>query len=280
MKPGIFPQVPFDEYLADPALSRSRLRTLLEATPMDFNAGLEVEETEAMRRGTALHMSVLEPDRFDELVRPMPKYDGRTNAGKAAKAEWLEANAGKVAIAEDDYMLAQETAALVRRKNGPAAALRDGQSEVSMFWDQHGTRCKARVDFASPERGLVCDIKSTTKNLDDRTVTQSLTDNYTAMQLAMQNAAHYALTGKPVACYLLMVRLKRPVDLRLVYVTPAWIEYGEAQFMRALAIYRECVASGSWPGWAERGVTEVVPPQWVINTTELLNRQNTTESAA
>lgn len=283
-QPGIYPRVPHDEYLADPALSRSKLRVLIEGTPMDFAAGLEIEETDAMRRGTALHMAVLEPDRFDDEYLPMPDFgDRRFKETKLAEKRWREENGDalltRMPIPVEEYRLADDAARVVRRKRGPATALREGSSEVSMWWDQHGLPCKARCDFASPSRGLVCDIKSTT-SLDDRAVIRSLTDHFAAMQAAMFNAAHYALTGSGVACYLLLVRLKRPVDMRLVHITEPWISYGEAQFMRALAIYRGCVASGEWQGWAERGVTEVLAPQWVTNTTELLNRQAVEAPAA
>lgn len=264
-----------EDYHAHPALSRSRLKILLDGTPLDFAQAPPVEETAAMRLGTAAHLALLEPERFRDLVRPMPDFgDGRTKEAKLAKAAWLEANPGRIAVPEDDYRAAQKAATLVRERTGPAAALRRGDAEVSIFWHQDDTLCKSRPDFLDLERRIVCDVKTTKRDLDDRQVVSILVDQYAAMQAAMVNCAAHALTGETVTPYLLVVRLAAPVDIRLVQVTDEWLEYGEAQFLAALKTYRECVAAGQWPGWSDRNVTTVALPDWARKRAETLNLAN------
>lgn len=269
-----------EDYHAHPALSRSRLKILLDGTPLDFKEAPPVEETAAMRLGTAAHLAILEPERFRDLVRPMPDFgDGRTKEAKTAKAAWLEANPGKIAVPEEDYAAAAKAARLVRSRPGPALALARGDAEVSIFWHQDDTLCKSRPDFLDLERRIVCDVKTTKRDLDDRQVVSILVDQYAAMQAAMVNCAAHALTGETVTPYLLVVRLVEPVDIRLVHVTDEWLEFGESQFLAALRIYRECVAAGQWPGWSERDVTTVPMPEWLRKRAETLSIANTTAAA-
>lgn len=268
---GIWPGIPHETYLRAPGLSRSRLKTLLSSTPHEFKHAESTEETPSMRLGTALHLAVLEQERFAELVRPKPKNDMRTNAGKAASAAWDEANPGKIAVPEAEYALAVEAARMVRSKRGPATALREGDAELSMWWDQGGVLCKSRADFCSVDRGFVCDIKVTQRDLSDKQVIRVLVDQYAACQLAMQYAAVHALTGKHITPYVLLIQLEPPIDMRLIHVTEPWLLYGEAQFLEGLRIYNECTKTGEWWGYADVGVTSVPLPQWIQRETEQLN---------
>lgn len=287
MRVGIHAGVTNADYHAAAGLSRSRLVPLVDGTPLDFHCQEPVEETASMRLGTAAHLAILEPGHFESLVRPQPKWDLRTNVGKKARDEWREANPGCIGVPEEDYAIACEAAAVVRAKKGPATALREGRAELSMAWE-HGpqrTLLKSRPDFLDLQRGVAVDVKVTQRGLEDADVVRILVDYHAALQAAMVSAGVLALTEQPVSTYLLVVRLRRPVDMRLVHVggTAAgeplgWLEYGEAQLARALRRYHECVAKNEWPGWSDRGVTSVEPPVWVKNRTESMIREAQEES--
>lgn len=279
MQPGIYHDLTNEEYHAGPGLSRSRLVPLLEGTPLDFHQAEPVEETPAMRLGTAAHLAILEPARFAALVRPQPKWDRRTKEGKKAAAEWADANPGAIGVPEDEYMAACEAARLVRAKKGPATALREGKTEASLYWEHDGILLKSRPDFFDCERGIAVDVKSTSRELDDRQVVRILVDQHAAMQAAMVTAGALALIGRRLSTYLLVVRLAPPIDMRLVHIGGfgegeplEWLEFGEAQLMMALKRYRECASTNTWPGWADRGVTYTEAPNWVRSQTESLTR--------
>lgn len=221
-----------------------------------------------MARGTALHYAILEPELFAQRVVAEPKFDRRTNKGKADAAEFAEANAGKVLVPAAEYELCARAAAAVRSKRGPAAALRSGNAEVSLYWEQGGVLAKARPDFLDLDGGFCVDVKSTARGLDDRSITSILVDHYAAMQAAMVVNGVSALLGKRLTPYLLVVRLADPIDMRFVRIGADWLEYGEAQFLTALAKYEECVASGRWPGWIDEDVTELPAPTWIKSRSE------------
>lgn len=269
--PGIWPGIENEAYHAAVGLSRSRLVRLLTETPQAFKHGAAIEETPAMRLGVALELAILEPDRFEALVRPQPKFDGRTNAGKAAKITWEQCNPGKIAVPEADYAQAVAAARLVRSKKGPAAALRQGKTQLSMWFDQGGTLCKSRPDMLDLERGICCDIKSTSRGLGDREIVRFLEDHHAAMQAAMVVAGVWALTGASIVrgMHLLVVDLSAdPIDMRLVEITEDWLLHGETQFQTALRTFRECEDSGNYWGWADRGVTTVPIPAWLAKRDE------------
>jgi len=285
VKVGIHFGMSNETYHASPGLSRSRLKLLLTDPPLAFHAAPPVVETAAMRKGTAGHLAVLEPERFAAEVRPRPTFSGKGSV--AARAEWEEENAGKIIIAEDDYANLCAVAKLIRSKKGPATALREGAVEAAIFWDAGGVLVKAKPDFLSVERGLAVDLKFTDKPLSDRTIVSILEDQFACLQASMVVAGVQAVTGKSVAAYLLACNPNPPADFRLVLVGDLngeasdldWLERGDAQLAEALRIYRACKASGEWPGWCDLGVSRVPMPSWLKSRTEELTKQ-AQESAA
>lgn len=93
----IINDMPNELYHARPELSSSQIRQLL-TNPYLYFSGFKQDETEAMRFGTAVHTAVLEPDLFASSYAVEPIADGRNTAGKAIKAEFALASAGKTII--------------------------------------------------------------------------------------------------------------------------------------------------------------------------------------
>jgi hypothetical protein len=73
-KPGIYPKLSFDEYLAIPAVNASLLCTVAEKTP--GHAKYEQEygrpDSKAMQDGRNVHLILLEPDSFADRVKVLP----------------------------------------------------------------------------------------------------------------------------------------------------------------------------------------------------------------
>lgn len=99
-----------------------------------------------MRLGSALHALVLQPDEFDSLVAVEPKW-GRKKDEQEAKAEWREANSGKITIDNDDLWRLRS---MQRSLSGckPAAALLEakGTNEQAFRWEESGVWCKCCYD--------------------------------------------------------------------------------------------------------------------------------------
>ena len=75
VEPGIYPGTPYDQYAKWNALRVSTLRFAAYSSKhlkWAMDGRLEREETDALRLGTAIHMRLLEPDRY-EIFMPIAK---------------------------------------------------------------------------------------------------------------------------------------------------------------------------------------------------------------
>jgi hypothetical protein len=93
--------------------------------------------------GSCTHELVLEPHMNSYCV--MPNFDGRTNAGKADKANWIAANADKIAIPSEDYDKAKRMSENVLAICGDI--IKGSVCERSLFVEYlPGIILKARID--------------------------------------------------------------------------------------------------------------------------------------
>ena len=85
-----------------PGISGSKLKLLEESNRHFDNAdNFDMGPQDYFSLGTCVHEMVLEP--HNQSFAVMPSFDGRTTAGKAAKALWLRENSDKQIISSDDY---------------------------------------------------------------------------------------------------------------------------------------------------------------------------------
>jgi len=166
LTPGLHRNVAERVYRDDPAINVSFLKVGVEGSPADMRAYRDNPDppNDAMKFGTAVHCFLLEPKRFDSTYAVMPKYDGRTNEGKANKAAWIAAHPGITPLEEDDYANLLGAARSIEAHAEASKIIRAaGDREVVAVWKdaKTGAMCKARIDFASLRAGLLVDIKTT-----------------------------------------------------------------------------------------------------------------------
>jgi hypothetical protein len=161
------------EYNAIHALRHSHAKVYAEKGAGYFHAlrsGLVVQkETAALRLGTAIHMALLEPDRFASTYVIHPKIDRRRNEGKAAWAE-LEvekaANPDKLWLPEDEHqqLIAMRDAVLASPLARKIIEACERVEQCHRWKDRifgSGLEMKARLDLSSDRSPLVVDLKST-----------------------------------------------------------------------------------------------------------------------
>jgi hypothetical protein len=141
-------------------------RRLYQAYFVDRTAE-QPEPTDPMRKGTALHTALLEPERFSELVVTYPAgvlaKNGAvsTNEAKAFRDE--QRAAGRSVMKEAELAGVRAMAASVRRVCGKWLDL-PGRKEQTLRWtdEQTGLGMKMRADWIIERRALICfDLKST-----------------------------------------------------------------------------------------------------------------------
>lgn len=189
--PGIYLNLPFEEYLADDALGSSALKDLLASPPeywwtSPLNTLIEEDEEDTKKEapylilGKALHALVMEGE--DEyarrtVIRPQTYPDKKTGLPKKWNGnatwckDWIEAN-----DTPDRYIITKAMDARIRllhrmmmrspqdvkvaegEQVSIADALSTGLAEVSIFYEEDGLRRRARLDRVLPN--ITLDLKS------------------------------------------------------------------------------------------------------------------------
>jgi hypothetical protein len=203
-------------------------KILTEKSPKHALAALtdEPETTEAFETGKAIDALVF-PDA--EGIRPE----------RAARAAVMRANAkpGEHAVAR-----------AVRAEMGER--LTDGARQVKLEWEADGgVLCKAYADLIWQNE--VLDLK-TAADLSDDGITRSIERYGYDMQLAAEVEAVTALgmIAKPLAA-LYFAEKSRPYDVRRVVLDAGLLGAGMARWRKACKIWKDCLASGNWPGRGE-----------------------------
>ena len=188
-----------DEYRSIKAWSNSDLSNINKgAAVVEWNKNTtRTEDSEAAIIGTALHAAVLEPEEFAKDYVKTPDFDLRTNAGKASKQSFVDAVGDKIALSHDDYnmVIAMRDSMLAHPIINKLLTSK-GQSEVSIFFEVDGIKCKARpdriVDPSVFDQHIVIDVKT---SADVEKFARSVRDYRYHCQDAFYSDAYKKLTG-------------------------------------------------------------------------------------
>lgn len=256
---GVIPDLDEDDYHSDPtSISASGAKTLLRS-PAHFlherthgRAG-----TKAMDLGTVAHELILGTGRGYVAV------EGNRNA-KAVKEEIAkhEAN-GKVVLKPEQLAAAERMADAVFTHPIAAQLLTSpGQSEVSMFWRDpaYDVIRRCRWDRLGDD-GVGVDLKSAASADPDRLSKPVLDFGY---QLSAAWYTDIAVgLGVDIAAYaLVFVESAEPHCVVVRELDDWYFERGSELAQKALATYRHCLDTGTWPGYDDDGFATLPPPRW------------------
>ncbi|MCK4424980.1 PD-(D/E)XK nuclease-like domain-containing protein, partial [Candidatus Bathyarchaeota archaeon] len=143
---GVYTDLKMDDYHNTTALSRSDI-VRLNLSPQLYIHHKNVDKPE-YRVGRALHGLVLQ--NVSLVVNPDTL---RTKAGKAFQAENPDA------VTPDMAVMIEKLA----KRCSPY--FKNGQAEVSFFWEDNNIICKCRPDWIS--EGIIYDFKTTRRSLEE-----------------------------------------------------------------------------------------------------------------
>ena len=268
MNPGIYYDLPFDEYLAIDAVNNSSLRPI-QKSMAHYKAALEEpsEPTEAMKLGSFLHGGVLEPlvalGRYvvmppfhDQVRRPDgSRYDNPRNTKpyKELKAEFMAANADKTVVDSDWYESLIGITRAMRAHPDVCRSFQAGcESEVTLVWRSPATGllCKCRLDVLNRSGGQrrIGEFKSTADASQFEWQMWRL--NY-HRQFAFYQHGLYVLTGERYEVFVIAAETTAPYGLRAAPVDPETLEVGRGIYRGCLEEIAECRARNEWPGYVD-----------------------------
>ena len=260
--PAYLDGLPARDYHALPSLSSGGVRKLLRS-PAHYlvERTREHEPTEAMRIGTAVHTLVLEPERSAEVVA-MPEFNMRTNAGKAAAAEWRAEHPDAQAFKPEVFDRIQRAAEAVRAHPAASRLLSDGVAERSLFWRDaaEGIDCRARFDWHREDGGIV-DLK-TAADASPAGFSRAIgSHGYHIAAAHYWNGAEHVFSASPRFWAFVAVEVEPPFAVACYVLDDASIRAGMEACSRAYRLFRECVESDAWPGYPST-VQAISAPKW------------------
>lgn len=243
-----------DQYHAAEGVSKSTL-DLIHVAPALVewrkNAPVDVSKQDAFMIGTAVHAAILEPDMFARYYIQSPKFDMRTNAGKADFAAFKAEAEGKIVVTPDDHKLitmARDSA--LAHPTFRQLYECDHVCESSIFWDHElGIKCKCRPDFMMRSRPLVVDIKTTS---DIKKFSNSVYDyRYHTQDRHYSDGVSREFGGEECAFYFLAISTSFSggrLPVHLFELGEEEREIGAKERLADLESYRWCMENRSWPG--------------------------------
>lgn len=256
--PGLYENVPAEDYFAWDAVSNSRLN-LLRKSPKHYQFGF-VESTGAMLLGTLVHSGVLEPLSIAKRYVFMPDYSNHpenvtgngdrsfssaTKFVKSMQETFRRLHHDKEIVSEEQYNQMVGIATSLTENDIARQLLRDGKSEVSLVWDDPltGLRCKARADWLKP--GVMVDVKTT---MDAAEFERSIVRYGYHRQMAFYQRG-LKMHGIDVMPWIICVEKSAPFGCRCAPMEDAALKIGAKEIDGLLCQLVECQESNCWPGY-------------------------------
>lgn len=231
------------------------------------------EETQALRKGWAVHAAVLEPSRFDSEFIVAPKLDRRTKDGKALWAEFQAAHANALILTDEEMDLCQKLRAAIWAHPTAAEILAaKGHNEMTLVWSDPETQvaCKGRVDRMCQYAGWSClvDLK-TTRDASRRTFESTIYRYGYHRQAAMYLDGAQVVAPREVERKWLWIAAETepPYPVAVYEIEEAALSLGRDDYRRHLRVYAECQRTGDWPGYGD-GIDYAGVPAWAYRSIE------------
>jgi len=205
-----------------------------------------------MTMGTATHCMVLEGEETfnSSFVR---KPDGIKYTTKEGK-EWKDAQGRKTILVNDgkdrqwDSVIGMSEALRQLDWFNPDQPDYRKFNEVSIYWDDYGIPCKARLDRVvnTPDETLVIDLK-TTDSVSVEKFQSKMVDLGYDFQAAWYSHAAQLIYGKPTRFIFVAVERNDPHTIDLFELPPDVIEEARYKNVTALKRLKECLMTNEWP---------------------------------
>jgi hypothetical protein len=265
--PGLYGNLPFADYLADPctspSLNSSLAKTLLDRSPLHafhehprLGGGGGERPTRAMDTGTVIHALVLGGGQ--EYVA-VDADDWRTKRAQERRDEIRAA--GQIPILARQLEACAEVA---RRLDDVIPA--DTQREVTAVWLSEGAvLCRGRIDALAAGEAMVLDLKTcedAARAAEGRSVVSFGRDMEAASRLDSLETLLPALAGRLTFRYV-FAEIEAPYAVVEAELAGDLLERGRRRWRLAVEQWAVCMESNSWPG-PYRGRVRIEAPPWAM----------------
>lgn len=237
-----------EEYHANQALGSNNIKEILHS-PLHFKHRKPLEGPQ-LKFGSNLHLLISDPLAENRFIIE-PKFDMRTNAGKAASQEFEKRRPeNSICVSQDDYTALFDILLAVREHPVCKLILSEGVAERAGFYlGEDGIQRKIKPDWRKP--GIIVDWKTTRKYSASPKKFKYEVVNY-GYHIS---AAWYKDTAnliEPGCCdHFLLVAIEKesPYAICVHELDDETLELGREEYKRALEMYSNAVKTGKFEGY-------------------------------
>lgn len=278
-KPGVYPGVPFPDYLAIDAASSHRLMAMARsAAHCKAEMDNPTKPTPDMIIGTACHLGILSPDLLKSSYLVALRCEAVLESGKNRGSQcssmgktriggrWLCGTHGMESpdalppgveiLSGDQWEIVVHSSAavlqhvIVKRMLGSTAP---DDRELTIIWKDPdlGILCKARIDcLVRPKKlpGILYDLKSTQDASETEFSFEAKRRLYW-LQMAWYAVGCAAAGIEVDMFYLVAFEKELPFGVGLQPIGSSMMEAGHRLSKVLVLRYAKCIESGIWPGY-------------------------------
>lgn len=252
MEPRIVEGMPFADYVADPSLNFSSLKWM-DDCPATFksmfvdpeDAEERLPSTDEQAFGRAWHHYVLETKTFSSAFYVTPQITRRGAAWDAV----LELAGNRQVLWEHSAEQVFQMARALGQHDIFPAIFKKSKRELSIFWEQEGTPCKARIDIWNPHLSILCDLKSA-RSASPKFFLREIFDRQYDAQLAWYRTALRAAGVSGQINVVIIAQGKvNGYQIMPYELSEEVLAAGEMENAARLKKYQQCKATDTWPGY-------------------------------
>jgi hypothetical protein len=135
-----------------------------------------------------------------------------------------------------------------------------GKPEQSLLWEDHGVLCKARLDWLRDDGRTIDDLKTTWRSAEPGAYSRALYGTGGDIQAAMYLRGLRAIADVAAEFRWVVVETSPPYALSVITPAPDVLAVGDSKVEWAMAKWRECIETDSWPAYPARVATAELPP--------------------
>lgn len=252
-------EIPEFAYHADdlgdtrPSLSRSVIHAMCSKSPAHaraihpkLNPNVEIEHSRAFDIGSVAHQLLLDTAVGVQVV------NADTWRTKASKEQRDEARAhGLIPLLEKEWAEVEAMMEAVRPQLAELdpVPFTDGEAEQTLVWEEDGVLFRARPDWLCGDRPLIWDFKTATNGDPDKWSRSAIDYGYDIQDVIYRRGVK-AVHGIDAAMRFVVVEKAPPFCVTVFQFAPDAVALAERKVDWAVGMWRECLRTGVWPGYA------------------------------
>lgn len=266
--PSVVPHLSHDGYhIIKEAIGSSGIKTIYNKSVAHYKFH-EPKHSVHFDIGTAVHIAILEPEKFDESVLKCGK--SRTTSLYRELKKTKKEN--QIIITDKEYDICLRSRDSVHSKSecNKVIASDFGQSEMSAFAKDPvtGVKMKTRPDrvIIGEKSDILVDLK-TTQSADEDSVIRSISRYGYHIQEAFYRHVWSLATKKSITRFLFLFVEKEPPFACCLYEIPKpFVDEGVACMKKALREYKDAEVNGVYKDYPNEIITLDVP-HWAYKET-------------